>query len=727
MRIVIGGIFCLCLPLAMISAAAAHEAPHEVLDPLPPSTRLQTASGDGLFRTTTDSTAAPAPDASGFVKRSRVVQFDASYRDRMLMAPEVGKVAAGRMTGQDPVPAQVTVFKLPLFDDVVVSLYKTGMSTDNLGNTVWTGRVLGSEAGEATLVFGHDQISGSVRVGSRSFTVASQADGSTRVIELSANKRPHVNPLRRPGRAAAPAADAVNGGAAVPVISAATGAATTVSLLIAYTPRALADDPNIATSISLAVAYTNNVFANSGMNVRVNLLGTMEANYTETLGESSSTILTDLQAGAGGFAAVHTRRDALGADLVSVWSHFSDACGVSYILDDADTTPTVYEAPYGYNIISTSFGNGCLTDAVAHELGHNMGARHDRYEDDPNDLLTSVFNFGYVDVAHRFMTIMSYPNECDDAGETCAIIPYHSSPNLTYQGAALGIADASPNSADNVKEINAIAPYIALFRTGAAASTPLVSAALPSSRSVQINHTATFFMTVINSGTVAATNCRLTGLARTDGGVMPAYAWTWQTTSSQTNQVTGTAETAVSIPAGGSQSFVVGASLSSPVASTFGVVTTCDNATSPTVIPGVNTLQLTVDANPVPDVIALALTPSDNGILAVPTGTSGAFAVATADIGTAGSIVVSADTGSAVLPASLTLCQTDSSTGQCLAPPASTLTHAFAAGETPTFSIFATATGAISFDPANARIFVRFKDAAGGTVRGATSVALQSP
>jgi len=48
-----------------------------------------------------------------------------------------------------------------------------------------------------------------------------------------------------------------------------------------------------------------------------------------------------------------------------------------------------------------------------------------------------------------------------------------------------------------------------------------------------------------------------------------------------------------------------------------------------------------------------------------------------------------------------------------------------AAGAAPTFSVFVQATAPIALDPANARIFVRFKDAAGG-LHGSTSVAVTS-
>jgi hypothetical protein len=47
------------------------------------------------------------------------------------------------------------------------------------------------------------------------------------------------------------------------------------------------------------------------------------------------------------------------------------------------------------------------------------------------------------------------------------------------------------------------------------------------------------------------------------------------------------------------------------------------------------------------------------------------------------------------------------------------------AGETPTFAIFATASGPIVLDPATNRIFVVFADV-GNVVRGRTSVAVNA-
>ncbi len=685
---------CLAAP-----AGRAHTV--EALDPLPPAASLVPAGGAGLFGAD-----AGTPVGPGFVKRSRVTQFDAGYRDRMLLAPAAG--------------ATVQVFTLPLFADISVKVYKTEAHQDQLGSTIWSGRVLDPAGGEALLTFHDGHLTGSVRVGARNFAIQPTAEGQTRITETDPAQRPHAEPLTP--RAARPAAAPAKPQASDPA---------TVNILVAYTPAAAAATPDITGAISTAIAYTNSVMANSGMTTRMNLVGTMQANYAESSGETAQQILQDATYGIGGFGAVHAQRDALKADLVSVWTIFGDnVCGLSWILEDADQND---DAPLGYNVISNlpAYGGGCLTDAVAHEIGHNFGAKHDRYEDDPNDQLTSQFNFGYVDVAHRFMTIMSYPNECETSGVDCAIIPYHSTLALTYQGHALGIGpDSAPNAADNTTKIEAIAPYIAEFRSLAPnpIAAPLIDAILPSSRSVEVGAQATFFMTLINETHTTATSCGLDGLDYADSSTAGfSYNWTWQTTNPANNQPTGTPFARVSIPAGGTQTFYAGVAFSTPIAASFQMLASCSNADTASVIPGVNTLALTVASSPVPDVIALAETPTGDGILHVPSGGSNAFAVATSNLGTAGAITISATTGSTSLPLVVTVCQTDPSTAQCLAPPTLTLNHSFSAGETPTFSIFATATGGIDADPATRRIFVNFNDAAGGTLRGSTSVAVQSP
>ena len=125
---------------------------------------------------------------------------------------------------------------------------------------------------------------------------------------------------------------------------------------------------------------------------------------------------------------------------------------------------------------------------------------------------------------------------------------------------------------------------------------------------------------------------------------------------------------------------------------------------------GLNTLLLSVSATPVPDIVALAATPTNDGIVNIPgTNGTGAFAVATVNVGASGSITASADTGSATLPVNIFLCQTNPATGQCISGIGSSVTTQINANATPTFGIFVEGSGNVPFDPAANRVFVRFK------------------
>ncbi len=123
--------------------------------------------------------------------------------------------------------------------------------------------------------------------------------------------------------------------------------------------------------------------------------------------------------------------------------------------------------------------------------------------------------------------------------------------------------------------------------------------------------------------------------------------------------------------------------------------------------------------------MALAATVSNDGIVRTPgTTATGAFAVATVNVGIAGTVVASVDTGTATVPASFAICQTNAQ-AQCNQPPAASVTTSFSANQTGTFSIFVTSTGTvIPLDPAHSRAFVRFRTA--GLSVGATSVAVQT-
>jgi hypothetical protein len=249
----------------------------------------------------------------------------------------------------------------------------------------------------------------------------------------------------------------------------------------------------------------------------------------------------------------------------------------------------------------------------------------------------------------------------------------------------------------------------------------LVAAVLPSSRSVQVGNVATAFATIINTDSNPATGCAISPITN-----IPA-TFTFQTTNPATNQVTGSPNTPVDMPAGAAQSFVFALTPTAPMAPTDVQLSfDCDNTDPALVIPGLNTLLFSASSTPTPDLMALAATLSGDGIVNIPgpNGT-GVFALATVNMGAGDTITVLADTGGAILPVNIFICQTDPQSGACLSPPADSVTTMILSNETPTFGVFVVAAGDVAFVPETNRIFVRFTDSSGVT-RGLTSVAVRT-
>jgi hypothetical protein len=249
----------------------------------------------------------------------------------------------------------------------------------------------------------------------------------------------------------------------------------------------------------------------------------------------------------------------------------------------------------------------------------------------------------------------------------------------------------------------------------------LVAAVLPSSRSVQVGTPATAFATIINTDSNTATGCAISPIT-----TIPA-TFTYQTTSSATNQITNSPNTPVDIPAVAAQSFVFALTPTAPFApADVQLSFNCANSDPAPIISGLNTLLFSASSSPTPDLMALTATLSGDGIVNIPgpNGT-GVFAVATVNLGAGDNLTISADTGGAILPVNIFICQTDPQTSACFLSPESSVNTMIGSNETPTFGVFVAAAGDISFAPETNRIFVRFKDS-NNVTRGSTSVAVRT-
>ena len=110
-------------------------------------------------------------------------------------------------------------------------------------------------------------------------------------------------------------------------------------------------------------------------------------------------------------AGLHELRDRYGADLVVLLRPYDSAthqgCGAAWI-SGYGGAPVEWSSDYGFAAVSDGSSNGKYCDdvAFAHEIGHNLGAMHDRA-----NAGTAVgaypFGFGYG-VRGVFGTVMSY-------------------------------------------------------------------------------------------------------------------------------------------------------------------------------------------------------------------------------------------------------------------------------------------------------------------------------
>jgi hypothetical protein len=308
-------------------------------------------------------------------------------------------------------------------------------------------------------------------------------------------------------------------------------------------------------------------------------------------------------------------------------------------------------------------------------------------------------------------------------------------PSTTYQSSNTAVAGVGATG--NVLAISRGTATITVSNGAQSASVSvnvtsdpnaLFAAVLPASRSVVVGNVASAFASMIYQGTVLRGGTVAKACVIEPFGTVPA-SFVFQQTDLQTNQPIGNPNEPVDIPIRQRRSFVFGFvpnEAFNPV--DVPLLFRCSNTTPAAIIVGLNTLLVSASQTPVPDLIAIGDTLSHDGIVNIPGTTGiGLFVTAAINIGAAATITATVDDGGRSLPLSLSICQTNSGTGQCINPATPSLAATVSVGQnqTVTFSVFASGTGSVPFDPANNRLFLRLKDA-GGITRGATNVAVRT-
>jgi hypothetical protein len=255
-----------------------------------------------------------------------------------------------------------------------------------------------------------------------------------------------------------------------------------------------------------------------------------------------------------------------------------------------------------------------------------------------------------------------------------------------------------------------------------AANATTYAAVLPYARSTITGSVTTAFATILNAGPTMASQCSIAMPAGFPG------TFSYQTTNSN-NDLSGTPNTPVDIPAGGGRMFMFSITpIVDLVEAEFAPIFACANTPLTVSVPGVNTFLLSASASSRPDLAAVSVTPTQDGIVNVPGDTGTSFFVAAAiNIGTPGVITATADDNGKALPLTLSICQTDLNTGACMNPPTPTVSTTAAVPNNGTiyYTVFVKGGGNIAYDPANKRLFLRLRSADGIT-RGASNVAVRT-
>ena len=326
----------------------------------------------------------------------------------------------------------------------------------------WIGRIEGEPFADVVLVTVNGTVRGSVTMPGRSYAIRVEngvgvvneldprlfprgADDAVVPPELD---RPHPNADRQPAAADGPE----------------DGSVIDLAVVYSRTAARATSENDLRASIDLAVAKTNEAFSNSGVSTRLRHLHTGPVDYEDS--GDSNLDLTRLADGA--IPDVHALRDSKGADLVAlIAENDPDICGRAHVNFLFST------GAYGYSLTLRRclFGH-----TFAHEIGHNLGAKHDWYEDSDEGAFT--FSHGHVVPEHRLRTVMAYPDLCEARGTYCETITWFSNPRIRIRGTqtAIGVPEGTDVScvagnlyhyrcdADNTRTFNSMRRVVANFR-----------------------------------------------------------------------------------------------------------------------------------------------------------------------------------------------------------------------------------------------------------------------
>ncbi len=329
---------------------------------------------------------------------------------------------------------------IDLFDDLKVTGIKDRVEQRSFGRYTWFGQVEEAENGLIIMVVENGVMAANITVDDRIFQVRAVENTVHAIREIDQTAFSDAcDPI--------PVALEENPDLVSPLSSVDGG--PYIDVLVVYSDDAASASFNIASEIQLAIDETNQSYINSDINQRLRLVPSREVIYAET--GDLETDLDCITFHDNCLDEIHVWRNDYGADMVSFWVENGNYCGIGWLMQSVSPA---FES-WAFSVID----RGCATGyyAFGHELGHNMGAHHDRANAPEQGAYS--YSYGYQDPLENWRTLMAY--NCPTG---CPRVQYWSNPDVTYFGRPMGVPAGQPNSADNHRTLNNTAATVSGFR-----------------------------------------------------------------------------------------------------------------------------------------------------------------------------------------------------------------------------------------------------------------------
>lgn len=357
---------------------------------------------------------------------------------------------------------------IQLFDDTLFVLREQSRQITAQGATTIRYTLYNDPQGGAVFSATQDSLVGTITTGDhRVYRVMPAGGGLHRAEELDHSKFPDCADHSPDSLALADsitsAAPASPAGSAPQIDS-----GTQINVMVVYTPSVLSSlggNPSAVQSlIATAISETNSGYSTSGVNTALNLVHTAQVSYDESAGfEAALNAVTGTSDGQ--MDEVHALRNTYAADLVVLLINNTQYCGMAWLPSTVSTS----NQTLGFSVTAYNCATGYYS--FGHEIGHNMGARHDRYVDGGST--PYAHGHGYVNKTAKIRSIMAYNNDCYDSGYNCTRVNHWSAADRMYNGSSV-IGDSINRNND---ALNASAYTIANYRTSASPYTLGVSKA----------------------------------------------------------------------------------------------------------------------------------------------------------------------------------------------------------------------------------------------------------